>query len=222
MFFAALLMFSPLLQPEETPKAVVNPPAVVSEAVSGESHSDAGLKVSSLSLSAAPIAKVKTDAEASAEPLAAPPASLKPMPMNTAFSRPKETRLQRRTWYALDVLGHSGAILDAWSTRRAISTGYCGEANPLLRPFAHSNAIYAATQVSPAFMDYLGKRLMISRHPWVRRLWWVPQSTGASFSFLPECTTSAWFTEFPPSHSTKKALRSFPPSCGALFFWKGF
>ena len=180
MVFAALLMLCPLPQPEETAKAVINPPAVVSE----DSHSDTGLKVSSLSLSAAPIAKVKTDAEASAEPLAAPPASFKPMPLKPAFTRPTETRLQRRTWYALAVLGHSGAALDAWSTRRAISTGNCVEDNPLLRPFAHSNAMYAATQVSPAFMDFLGKRMMVSRHPWVRRLWWVPQSTGAGFSFF--------------------------------------
>jgi len=32
-------------------------------------------------------------------------------------------------------------------------------------------------------MDYLGKRLMTSQNPAIRRLWWVPQVMGASMSF---------------------------------------
>src|SRR2546428_13826643 len=79
--------------------------------------------------------------------------------------------------------GHSGAAFDAWSTRRAISSGAGTESNPFLRPFAHSGALYAATQVSPAFMDFLGKRMMVSQHRWVQRMWWLPQAAGASFSF---------------------------------------
>jgi hypothetical protein len=86
-------------------------------------------------------------------------------------------------WYGLMAAGHAGAAFDAWSTRRAISGGYGQEANPFLKPFASSNAIYAATQVSPAFMDYLGKRMMVSQNPWIRKLWWVPQVTGAGISF---------------------------------------
>ena len=62
--------------------------------------------------------------------------------------------------------------------------GYGLEANPFLRPFANSNAIYAATQVSPAAMDYLGKRMMVSQHGWVRKIWWLPQTAGASISFV--------------------------------------
>ena len=77
---------------------------------------------------------------------------------------------------------HSAAVFDAWSTRRAVSDGYT-EGNPLLRPFANSNAIYAATQVSPAEMDYLGHRMMTSNHPWMRKFWWVPPTAGAGFSF---------------------------------------
>jgi len=61
---------------------------------------------------------------------------------------------------------------------------YGQEANPFLRPFAGCNAIYAATQVSPAVMDFLGKRMMVSQHGWVRKIWWLPQAAGASMSFV--------------------------------------
>jgi len=79
--------------------------------------------------------------------------------------------------------GHGAAAFDAWATRRAVSGNYGTETNPLLRPFSHSNAMYAATQVSPAIMDFLGHRMMTSRNSTLRRLWWVPQLAGASFSF---------------------------------------
>ena len=94
-----------------------------------------------------------------------------------------ETPRQRKMWYGLMAVSHAGAAFDAWSTRRAISGGYGQEANPFLKPFANSNAIYAATQVSPAVMDYLGKRMMTSPNPWIRKLWWFPQVAGASMSF---------------------------------------
>ena len=86
-------------------------------------------------------------------------------------------------WYGLMAVSHAGAAFDAWSTRRAISGGYGQEANPFLKPFANSNAIYAATQVSPAVMDYLGKRMMTSSNPGIRKLWWVPQVLGSGMSF---------------------------------------
>jgi hypothetical protein len=79
--------------------------------------------------------------------------------------------------------GHAGAAFDAWSTRRALSGNYGTESDPLMRPFAHSGAVYAATQVTPLLMDMIGKRAMVSEHMWVRRLWWVPQSVGATLSF---------------------------------------
>jgi hypothetical protein len=37
--------------------------------------------------------------------------------------------------------------------------------------------------VSPTFMDFLGKRMMVSQHGWVRKIWWLPQAAGASLSF---------------------------------------
>ena len=42
--------------------------------------------------------------------------------------------------------------------------------------------MYAATQVSPLVMDYIGKRMMVSQHKWMRRMWWLPQSAGTGLS----------------------------------------
>ena len=93
-----------------------------------------------------------------------------------------ETARQRKIWYGLVAASSGAAAFDAWTTRRAVSGNYGVEGDPLLRPFAHSNAIYAATQVSPVVMDYLGHRMMTSNHPWMRKLWWVPQTAGMGFS----------------------------------------
>lgn len=86
-------------------------------------------------------------------------------------------------WYALTIAGSSGAAFDAWSTHRAVAGGYGQEANPFLKPFANSNAIYAATQVSPAVMDFIGKRMMVSQHSLIRKMWWLPQVAGTGMSF---------------------------------------
>jgi hypothetical protein len=94
-----------------------------------------------------------------------------------------ESPAEKRTWFGLMAAGHAGAALDAWSTRRALSGNYGTEADPLMRPFAHSWTLYAATQVLPTVMDYVGKRAMRSEHPVVRKMWWVPQSVGAAMSF---------------------------------------
>jgi hypothetical protein len=103
-------------------------------------------------------------------------------PVKPFIGRPYETAKQRKLWYALSFTGSGAAAFDAWSTRRAISQGYGVEGNPLLRPFSHSNALYAATQVSPLVMDYLGKRLMVSRHRILRKMWWLPQAAGSTIS----------------------------------------
>jgi hypothetical protein len=93
-----------------------------------------------------------------------------------------ETARQRKIWYGLVAASSGAAAFDAWTTRRAVSGNYGVEGDPLLRPFAHSNAIYAATQVSPAILDYVGHRMMTSHHEWMRKMWWVPQVAGTSFS----------------------------------------
>jgi hypothetical protein len=128
-------------------------------------------------LPSAPEPKVKPEVE---------PAPLRSaaQPFLPVRPRPAETPRQRKMWYGLMALGHAGAGFDAWTTRRAVAGGYGQEANPFLKPFANSNAIYAATQASPAFMDFLGKRMMTSQNPWIRKLWWVPQVSGAGLSFF--------------------------------------
>ncbi len=85
-------------------------------------------------------------------------------------------------WYTLTATGSGAAAFDAWSTRRVLAGNYGTESNPLLRPFAHSNAMYAATQVTPAVMDFIGKRMMVSQNRWVRRMWWLPQAAESGFS----------------------------------------
>lgn len=172
MVIATLLLICSIPQMDDTAKVVNDTPAVASDSATKDSTLVA-------SLPSAPAPKVKADLD----PIT-PNSTAQPfLPVKPVFARPRETPRQRKMWYGLVLAGHSGAAFDAWSTRRAISGGYGQEANPLLRPFANSNAIYAATQVSPAFMDFLGKRMMVSQHGWVRKIWWLPQAAGASLSF---------------------------------------
>lgn len=142
-----------------------------------------------------PTPKIETDADASGsgvvgtvtanassaaepiEPRMAPIQTIKP-----AYVKIGETPRQRKMWYTLLLTSHGAAAFDAYSTRRAISQGYGQEGNPLLRPFSHSGAFYAATQVSPVVMDYIGKRMMVSPNPWLRKLWWLPQAAGTGIS----------------------------------------
>jgi hypothetical protein len=94
-----------------------------------------------------------------------------------------EVRRKKRIWFTLAAAQHGAAAFDAWSTRRSLSNGG-RELNPLMKPFAHSNAIYAATQVGPVLFDYLGKRMMMSRNPMLRRMWWLPQIAGTAASLF--------------------------------------
>jgi hypothetical protein len=136
-----------------------------------------------------PDAPVAKSAAASAGDAAMPGEDISPAqppilnsPLKPAGRGSYETAGQRKIWYGLIVASHSAAGFDAWSTRRALSGGYGTEADPLLRPFAHSGALYAATQVSPVVMDYLGYRMMRSHNSLVRKMWWVPQVAGTSLS----------------------------------------
>jgi hypothetical protein len=147
-----------------------------STTVPGANTKDSSLSASNL-LPSMPVPKVNSS---TAEPA---PAAFPVSPVKAPAKLYSETPTQRKVWYTLAAAGHAGAAFDAWSTRRAISGGYGTEANPLLRPFAHSGALYVATQVSPAFMDFLGKRMMTSRYGMFRKLWWLPQAAGASVSF---------------------------------------
>jgi hypothetical protein len=169
MIFEALLLIASIPQMDDAVKAVSETPAVTAESSSKDSSS-----ASTLPAMPTPKAEAAIQPAAPAQPFLA----VKPV-----FTRPRETHRQRVIWYSLAVAGHSGAAFDAWSTKRAVTGGYGQESNPFLRPFANSKAIYAATQVSPAFMDYLGKKMMVSQNRWLRKMWWAPQVAGASFSF---------------------------------------
>jgi hypothetical protein len=171
MVIATLLLLCSIPQMDDTAKVVNDSPAVNSDSASKDSTLVAS------SLPSAPAPKVKTDAEAiaPAEPF---------QPVKVAYSRPQESPRQRKIWYGLLIAGHSAASFDAWSTHRAVAGGYGTEANPLLRPFASSNFIYVATQASPAVMDFLAKRMMVSQHSLFRKTWWVPQSAGAALSLV--------------------------------------
>jgi hypothetical protein len=175
MVFAAMVLLLGVPQNDDAVKALAERAAVVS--VSSEKDSVAK-DAASAELPSMPTAKVA--AKADAEPAAA---AFPAMPVKPAVIAIQETPRQRKIWYGLAFAGHAGAAFDAWSTRRAITSGAGTEANPMLRPFAHSGVLYVATQASPLLMDYLGKRMMTSQHKWVRKMWWLPQTAGASMSF---------------------------------------
>jgi hypothetical protein len=185
MLLATMLLLGALPQSGELAKSVANV-AVAAVADAAEAK-DSGAARERPSM---PTPKAAKDADgvtiaanvASAEPVQPAAVVLPIQPMKAAYTRPRETRGQRVAWYGLMVAGHGAAAFDAYSTRLAISGNYGTETNPFLRPFSHSSALYAATQVSPAVLDYIGKRMMVSETRWVRKMWWLPQAAGSGFS----------------------------------------
>src|ERR1700722_633335 len=97
--------------------------------------------------------------------------------------RPAESAPARRNWLMLSVLEHSAATFDAYSTRQAVSRGAV-EQDPLMRPFAHSPAIYAAIQVGPVLFDLLARHMQRSNYNFERRYWWVPQTASTGMSIF--------------------------------------
>jgi hypothetical protein len=207
MLLAAFLLLCPLPQMADAPDAVYDAAA----APISNQPTDSSL---SSDMPSAPAPKMRPDVDEasnsnpapllnapsssaglflpSAEPILPRSAGAPTTLAKAPFFRPYETRPQRKLWYALALTGHGAAAFDAWSTRRAISGNYGTESNPLLRPFAHSRALYAATQVSPALMDYLGRRMMVSQHRWLRKMWWLPQTAGTGMS-LAACVHNVGF-----------------------------
>ena len=192
MMLAALLLLSPIPLIENVDLPVSNPPAptaIVSQAPDTTwpaltqkeftaPNTSTPAALSEWSLPSTPLPKVNSDPGASfAEPRPFPV-----QPVKSAVRHNSASRNEKITWYSLMIAEHAAAVLDAWSTRRALSRDYGREGDPLIRPFAHSGTIYVATQVTPLVMDILGRRMMMSGRPWVHKLWWVPQSTMASVS----------------------------------------
>ena len=101
----------------------------------------------------------------------------KPMTVSVAQLQ-AENRRKQFMWKSLVVASSGAATFDAWATRHTITTSGAQELNPLLKPFAGNASLYAAIQVGPVLLDFAGKKMMYSRHQWVRRVWWVPQSAS--------------------------------------------
>jgi len=95
-----------------------------------------------------------------------------------------ENRRKQLMWKGLALASSGAATFDAWSTRRAITNSGAQELNPLLRPFAGNASLYAAIQIGPVLMDFAARKMMYSRHTWVRRMWWVPQSASFASSIF--------------------------------------
>jgi hypothetical protein len=179
---AAIVDESPnTASPAATPKnlkELIAPRATTEVAVSEV------LTGSEVSTPSMPQPKANRDADPSfADPAVPEPRPFAFQPVKPALRHHSITRNEKMAWYSLLIAEHTGAVLDAWSTRRALSGNYGREGDPLMRPFAHSRTIYIATQVTPFLMDVLSRRLMTSERPWLHKLWWVPQSTMASVSF---------------------------------------
>lgn len=89
----------------------------------------------------------------------------------------------RRNWMILSAVSSSAAAFDAYSTRRSLAAGNV-EANPMMRPFADSPAIYGAIQASPLIMDLVAYKMQRSHNSFVRHMWWIPQTTGTAMSIM--------------------------------------
>jgi hypothetical protein len=185
MLLATILLLGALPQSGELARSAANVAAVSVADAADAKDSGAARELPSM-----PKPKVDSDAGADgvtvnvagAEAVQPARAALAVQPIKPAYTRPRETRGQRVAWYGLMAAGHGAAAFDAYSTRQAVSGNYGTETNPFLRPFSHSSALYAVTQLSPAAMDYIGKRMMVSQDRWVRKLWWLPQAAGSGFS----------------------------------------
>jgi len=101
---------------------------------------------------------------------------IEPEKMNRFVSVEKAPR---KSWLALSAVVSGAEAFDAYSTRVAISHGAV-EDNPLMRPFAHSPAIYAVGQISPLVLDVVARHMQRSNNSVVRRMWWVPQSVASA------------------------------------------
>lgn len=188
MLLATILLLGALPQSGELARSAANVAAVsVAEAAVAAEAKDSG---AARELPSMPKPKVDSDAGADgvtanvagAETVQPASTALAVQPIKAAYTRPRETRGQRVAWCGLMAAGHGAAAFDAYSTRLVVSGNYGSETNPFLRPFSHSGALYAVTQLSPAAMDYIGKRMMVSENRWVRKLWWLPQAAGSGFS----------------------------------------
>lgn len=189
MFLAiAVLLIHPQLataMPLSAEKVAIDAPAAVSASTSAIDADDS-LPTTTASFDAATQPAGESTAALPDAPVPVPVTAPAPMaflnpgkPMTVSVSQLRaENRRKELMWKGLIVASSGAATFDAISTRYAIATKGAVELNPLLRPFAGNASLFAAIQVGPALMDFAGKKMMYSRHSWVRRMWWVPQSAS--------------------------------------------
>ena len=153
--------------------------------LAGVSTSEAsGGKNDGASSPASPSLKTSGTSEGTESPIGiiAAPAPAAPLPALKAG--PSRIRKTSSKWLLLTIAQHSAATFDAWSTRHALTAGGRYEADPLMRPFANSSALYGAIQMSPLVLDYFGHWMSHSDNTILRRMWWLPQSFAtAGFLF---------------------------------------
>ncbi|MGD0905944.1 MAG: hypothetical protein ABSA96_00060 [Candidatus Acidiferrales bacterium] len=183
-----------LIQPQVAPQLSISAEkiAIIQPAISAVSSSDILETSNEISLPPAPSASAEPIAatEPSALPDAPVPSPAVNAPVTIAFIKPSnpmtvsvnelaaENHRKQFVWKGLVIASSGAATFDAWTTRHAITTAGAVELNPMLKPFAGNASLYAAIQVGPALMDYVGKKMMYSRFTVVRRMWWVPQSAS--------------------------------------------
>jgi hypothetical protein len=195
----ALVLQISLFQQHLMPAAAAKAAEPVASAASAAAPAPAGpaasLPATPLALPDAPEPVAARAAEPSAAlPSAAPSASAAPTPASLTgiYIAPDQNLLQskpyvapveasKHAWLALSITEHTAAAFDAWTTRRSIESGNV-EVDPLLKPFAHSDAVYGAIQGTPIVFDFLSRRMQRSDSRFIRRFWWVPQAAMASVS----------------------------------------
>jgi hypothetical protein len=190
MFLAiAVLLIHPQLAstiPLSADKAAIHAPAAISVSTSPmDVENSSPTATASLDAAAQPAAESDLALPDAPVPMTmlsapAPMAFLNPgRPMTVSVAQLRaENRRNQLMWRGLVIASSGAATFDAWSTRHTITTTGAQELNPLLRPFAGNASLYAAIQVAPALLDFAGKKMMYSRHSWVRHMWWAPQSAS--------------------------------------------
>lgn len=199
MFLVAALL---LLHPQLTSTVSVsahaaasNQPAVVVSASASMIDTDLPLSTVSASLeTAAEPEEAEPSAELPDAPLPLAPVNLAPAPAPFIKSATPytvsvqelraENRRKELMWRGLIVASSGAATFDAYSTRYTITHDGAQEMNPLLKPFAGNGSLYVAIQVAPVALDYVGRKMMYSRHSWMRRMWWAPQTASFAMSLF--------------------------------------
>ena len=85
--------------------------------------------------------------------------------------------------YALFMLDSTFTQLDTHSTRQLVNQPGWYESDPIWKPFARNNSLYAVTAASNVGLAFLGYKMHHSRHAIVRNLWWTPQAADAALHF---------------------------------------